>query len=113
MTLRISRILVSLMSVAALPVVLSCKDPTAPKVAKVQWKLDSPLCGSLTFRFAIDHVDVDSIQLYHDHTSPAYSTSAGTHAVTTLFPNGIVFRDTTVTLKAGETYTDVVEFYCS
>ena len=92
---------------------MSCNQSTEPEAAHVRFKLDAPTCGSLSFRFAIDYVDVDTLMLAHDHYTPVYATTAGEHAVTTRFPNGVAYRDTTVMLRAGQTYTDVIPFYCS
>ena len=113
MTFPFPRILTRLAVAAVLSAATSCHHTTAPKAAKVQWKLDAPLCGTLTFRFEIDDVEVGTVTLSHNFTTPVYSTSAGEHSLSTNFTSGGTFRDTTVTLRAGETYTDVVSFYCS
>ena len=113
MTSRISRVLQRMTMAIVAAAALSCHHATAPKTAKVQWKLDAPLCGGLTFRFEIDHVEVGTVMLSHNGTTPLYSTSVGEHSLSTNFTSGGTYRDTTVTLRGGQTYTDVVSFYCS
>jgi hypothetical protein len=79
----------------------------------VRFKLDAPYCGPLTFKFAIDHHDVGTETLGHGQLSKAYPTTPGSHSISTLFPNGGTYRDTSVTLAESQTFTDTISFYCS
>jgi hypothetical protein len=102
-----------LLPLLALSAAMSCHQPTAPESAAVRFRMASQFCGPLTFKFAIDHDSVGQEQLSNGQTSKAYITSPGTHSISTLFTSGGTFRDTTVTLVSGQTYTDTVAFYCS
>jgi hypothetical protein len=104
------RVMIPLLAFSA---ALNCHQPTAPKSAAVRFKLDATFCGPLTFKFAIDHDSVGQEMLSNGQTSKAYPTSAGSHSIATLFPNGGTYRDTTVMLAGGQTYTDTIAFYCS
>lgn len=88
--------------------------------ATVFFQLDAPLCSSIIpVQFNIDDAlvgkDTFVVHLANEHTkSRAFVTTAGQHKLGVgVFgsPNG--WSDTTVTLRAGETFTDTLHFYCS
>jgi hypothetical protein len=107
---------------AAIGAVLACSgaNTVTDQRATVFFQLDAPLCSSIIpVQFHIDDAlvgkDTFVVHLANEHTkSRAFVTTAGQHKLGGgIFgsPNG--WFDTTVTLRAGETFTDTLHFYCS
>jgi hypothetical protein len=94
----------------------ACGGPTEPAAAFVRFTSDSPFCGGMpfTYKFVLDGRVLGTERLKHAQVSQAYETTPGTHIVTALFDGTInSVPDTTITLRAGETFTRVLSFYCS
>ena len=116
--MSLSRVTYSLVLLSAL---VGCASATnmEPR-ATVAFQLDAPLCSSvIPVKFAIDDVivgaDTFRVHLANEHTrSSAFTTTTGPHKLGGGIPgspNG--WFDTTVTLRAGQAFTDTLHFYCS
>jgi len=94
----------------------SLRDP-AP--AYVRYVVDAPFCSfSMPVEFRIDSqlvaTDTFRVHLTPDHTqSQLFSTSPGRHKVSARSVAGYLWRDTSVVIAAGTTFTDTLPFYCS
>jgi len=107
--------------VATLTSVFGCAGSTSidPR-STVFFKLDAPLCSSvIPVQFHIDDAlvgqDTFVVHLANEHTkSRGFVTTAGRHKLGGgIFGSQNGWFDTTVTLRAGETFTDTLHFYCS
>lgn len=95
---------------------LACGAGTVLAPTYVQFKIDAPFCGSTpnTYQFSIDGTVIGVDTLKHGQLSRVYTTSPGLHGLRARLPNAPNFlQDTTATLNAGTTFTDMVGLYCS
>ena len=96
--------------------IAGCKDaPTAPVVTTLQYSVTSPFCGPITYtiQFSIDSVAIGSEQLKHGQSSKIYDVSPGKHRIGARIVNWSISLDTTITLTAGQSYSRVIDLYCS
>jgi hypothetical protein len=91
-----------------------------PRPATVFFQLDAPLCSSIIpVEFHIDDAvvgkDTFVVHLANEHTkSRGFTTTAGQHKLGGgTFGTQKGWPDMTVSLRAGETFTDTLHFYCS
>ena len=112
----------TLSAIIALCAVVACAGASTGMDARatVYFQLDAPFCSSITpVQFNIDDVlvgkDTFVVHLANEHTkSRGFVTGAGQHKLSGGVygsPNG--WFDTTVTLRAGQSFTDTLNFYCS
>ena len=98
-------------------VTASCRSSTAPAPAsaRVQFVLDAPFClGShIPLQFSIDGHVVGNQTMMDGDSSAVFTTPAGEHEVKSEFVDHAYLQDTTVTLRAGEKFIQVMDFYCS
>lgn len=97
---------------------LGCSSPDVPAAASVQFKVQSPFCGPQAYplQYSIDEVIVGADTLSDGQFSPRFVTSAGSHRLVAAMTGGIFpnFKlDTTVTLAANASLTQIIDVYCS
>jgi hypothetical protein len=105
---------------AAVVGVTACggEDTLAPRPT-VSFVIDAPLCSSvIPVELFIDGrpvgADTFRVNLAPAHTTTrAFATSPGRHRLGARAAHGYVWPDTTVTLAAGQAFTDSLPFYCS
>jgi hypothetical protein len=92
---------------------VACQESVAPDPI-VQFRMESQTCGGpISFQFSIDQVPVGTESLRDRQTSAAYPTAAGQHAFRVAWVGGSFVHDELATVRAGETFTVIVNPYCS
>ena len=112
---RILRVLSLPCGTIALLALAGCRAVT-PDSARIYYRTNAPFCGYLIVEKVIDGALVARDTMFSDSLSAAYPVTPGTHVIgarAVSFRNAIPFPDTTVTLEAGASFTDVLPFYCS
>ena len=96
----------------------ACDDPLPAPV--VDFQIDAPLCSSsIPASLRIDgvQVGVDTFRVNfapEHHRSRAFETTVGDHTLSVFHPNGVLIQeDSTVALRAGDSYRFIFGFYCS
>jgi hypothetical protein len=102
----------------ALLAAFGCSDTDMPATATVQFKVQSPFCGPHAYplQYSIDEVIVGADTLSDGQLSPRFVTSPGSHRLVAAMTGGIFpnFKmDTTVTLAANASLTQIIDIYCS
>jgi hypothetical protein len=97
---------------------LGCSSSETLSTASVQFKVQSPFCGAHAYplQYSIDQVIVGADTLSDGQLSPRFVTSAGSHRLVAAMTGGIFpnFKmDTTVTLAANASLTQIIDVYCS
>ena len=97
---------------------LACASAEMPAAASVQFKVQSPFCGPYAYplQYSIDEVIVGADTLSDGQLSPRFVTSPGSHRLVAAMTGGIFpnFKmDTTVTLVANASLTQIIDIYCS
>jgi hypothetical protein len=98
--------------------VTACDDPLPPPL--VDFQIDAPLCSStipVSLRIDGAEVGVDTFRVNvapERRRSRPFETSVGNHTLAVFRPSGtLVQEDSTVALKAGDSYRFIFGFYCS
>ena len=94
----------------------SCSNPAQPSAAHVNFRMESILCGpsqKFAVTFHIDQTVVGTDSLHDGQFSAVFSTTPGSHHLSTTIPGWTLTGDTTVVLKSDTTFTGRVNIYCS
>ncbi|HMC57286.1 MAG TPA: hypothetical protein VKH19_19050 [Gemmatimonadaceae bacterium] len=88
---------------------------------RVQWAFTAPLCSGVNLPVQL-HVDgalvaIDTFNTFgsppHDTISAIFTVQEGTRHLSARVVNGFQWPEKVVSLAAGETYLDTLNFYCS
>lgn len=110
----------SLLVLAAIAAIAACGADSTGASPSVYYTLYAPLCSShLNVILSIDNavVATDSFVVgtpANDRTTLGpYVTTAGAHKVDARVVGGFTWPTQSVTISAGQAYTDTLNFYCS
>ena len=110
--------LAALAALAALAIIAisGCADIAAPSAARVQFRMESLLCGPIrkfALTFHIDSTTVGTDSFSDGQKSTVFATTPGIHHLSATIPGWTSTGDTTLVLKADTTFTTRVSVYCS